>query len=156
MISGFSTSISESKLSTSVSDLFINALIKAIKTPISLNEVNPTLSVDIILENDVFTLDDVLRLSIQQFILALYDNRNDLVPEDWETQYPAYSKVLQEVNNVLDLIGKRTLSEIHMNDIRPLIKSLTPEAFVDLQQLIRKINQQIQKQNDESAEKEEL
>ncbi|CAF1343699.1 unnamed protein product [Rotaria sordida] len=156
MISGFSTSISESKLSTSVSDLFINALIKAIKTPISLNEVNPTLSVDIILENDVFTLDDVLRLSIQQFILALYDNRNDLVPEDWETQYPAYSKVLQEVNNVLDLIGKRTLSEIHMNDIRPLIKSLTPEAFVDLKQLIRKINQQIQKQNDESAEKEEL
>ncbi|CAF1115001.1 unnamed protein product [Rotaria sordida] len=156
MISGFSTSISESKLSTSVSDLFINALIKAIKTPISLNEVNPTLSVDIILENDVFTLDDVLRLSIQQFILALYDNRNDLVPEDWETQYPAYSKVLQEVNNVLDLIGKRTLSEIHMNDIRPLIKSLTPEAFVHLQQLIRKINQQIQKQNDESAEKEEL
>ncbi|CAF3170103.1 unnamed protein product [Rotaria sp. Silwood2] len=157
MISGLSMSTSEAQSPISAFDLFAKALIKTIQTPISLNDDNPTMSVDIILENDeVFSLDDILRLFIQQYILALYDNRNHLVPEDWETRYPAYSKVLSEVNNVLDLIGKRVLSEIKLKDIQPLIKSLTPAVLVDLQQLLKHLDEETEKENGDDSAKEDL
>ncbi|CAF1126425.1 unnamed protein product [Rotaria sp. Silwood1] len=157
MISGLSISTTEAQSSNPIVDLFMKTLIKTIQTPISLDEANPTMSVDIILENEeIFSLDDILRLFIQQFILALYDNRLHLVPEDWETRYPEYSKVLSEVNNVLDLIGKRLLSQIKIKDIRPLINSLTPAALLDLQVLLTKLDDEDEanKENDDSVNEE--
>ncbi|CAF4937563.1 unnamed protein product, partial [Rotaria sp. Silwood2] len=85
-----------------------------------------------------------------------YDNRNHRVPEDWETRYPAYSKVLSEVNNVLDLIGKRVLSEIKLKDIQPLIKSLTPAVLEDLQQLLKHLDEETEKENGDDSAKEDL
>lgn len=104
-------------------DLLFKTLMKAIQTPISISETNSRLSVDIILENDVFTLDDILRLFIQQYLIALYNDRYDLIPDDWESKYPAYARTVKEINNILDLFDQRKLSEISIKDIRPLIKS---------------------------------
>jgi len=125
VISGYFTSTSQSNFSSDVQDLLMKTLAKTFETPISLDEANAKFSLDIMLENDVFTLDDALRLFIQQFLIALYDGRLDLLPDDWETRYPAYAKIIAEINNILDLIGKRTLSQINMKDIRPFINSMS-------------------------------
>jgi hypothetical protein len=125
MISGYFTPTSQSEFSSDVQALFMTTLAKTFETPISLDETNAKFSLDIMLENDVFTLDDALRLFIQQFLIALYDGRLDLLPDDWETRYPAYAKIIAEINNILDLIGKRTLSQINMKDIRPFINSMS-------------------------------
>ncbi|CAF3738763.1 unnamed protein product [Rotaria magnacalcarata] len=133
-------------------DLFLKALIKTFQTPISPAGDNAQLSVDIILANDVFNLDDVLRLFIQQYLLALYNNRYHLIPSDWETEYPAYSKIMTEVNNILDLMGRRKLSEISVKDIRPLIKSLTPMAFNDLQRLLKTLDDRAKAEEEEEED----
>ncbi len=125
VISGYFTSTSQSDFSSDVQNLLMKTLAKTFETPISLDEANAKFSLDIMLENDVFTLDDALRLFIQQFLIALYDGRLDLLPDDWETRYPAYAKIIAEINNILDLIGKRTLSQINMKDIRPFIQSMS-------------------------------
>ena len=111
--------------SSSVKDVLLQALIRTFETPISLNKNadETVFSLEIMLENDVFTLDDALRLFIQQFILAIFNNRVHLIPDDWESRYPAYDQVINEVNNLLDIIGKRHLSQITMKDVRALIQS---------------------------------
>ena len=120
----------EQESSSLVFDLFIKTLIKTFQTPISEREAKTKLSVNIMLENDVFNLDDALRLFIQQFIVALYDGRIHLLPDDWETRYPAYAKVINEINNVLDIIGQRTLSQISMKDVRPFIKGMPVNMLI--------------------------
>jgi hypothetical protein len=107
--------------SSPVLDLLMRTLVKTFETPISRSGTKMPLSVDIMLDNDVFNLDDALRLFIQQYILALVDDRIDLLPADWEQKYPAYGRVINAVNNVLEIIEKRKLSDITMKDIRPLV-----------------------------------
>jgi hypothetical protein len=132
MISGLSASTSQAQSSalSPLFDLFTQALIKTFQTPISLSEDDAKFSLDIMLANDVFSLDDGLRLFIQQFLIALYNGRLHLLPDDWETRYPAYGRVINEINNVLDLLDKRTLSKISMKDIRPFIKSMSLHLLI--------------------------
>ncbi|UJR31169.1 hypothetical protein I4U23_018676 [Adineta vaga] len=157
LINGFSLTTSESSSSSSSSaipDFFLKALIRTFSTPISFDETKSKFSLEIMLANDVFTLDDALRLFIQQFILGLYDGNYHLLPDDWETRYPAYGKVIGEINRVLDLISERTLSEIDMKDIRPLVATLTPTAFADLRRLLKALENEA-KENEAKA-KEDL
>ncbi|CAF3207345.1 unnamed protein product [Rotaria socialis] len=154
MISSFFVATINAESLSMDPDLFLKALIKTFQTPISSGGDNAQLSVDIILANDVFNLDDVLRLFIQQYLLALYNNRYHLMPSDWETEYPAYSKIITEVNNILDLMGRRKLSEISVKDIRPLIKSLTPMAFKDLRRILKTLDDRA-KEEEEKEEEEE-
>ena len=125
MINGLLVSSSKAQSSSSpVLDLLTKTLIRTFETPIAVSESSKDkFSVDIMLENDVFNLDDALRLFIQQFLIALVNGRIDYLPDDWETRFPAYARVIQGVNSVLDLLAERTLSEISMKDIRPFVKS---------------------------------
>ena len=110
--------------------MFVKTLIRTFETPIAVQENSKIkFSVEVMLENDVFTLDDALRLFIQQFIIALFNGRIEYFPNDWETRFPAYGRVIDEVNNLLDVIAKRPLPEITMKDIRPLVKSKSCTAI---------------------------
>jgi hypothetical protein len=124
MMSIGSISFSNALSSSPVIDMLLNALKRTFETPISVKESEKVkFSLEIMLNNDVFTLDDVLRLFIQQFIIALFNGRIEHFPDDWETRYPAYGRVINEINDLLDIIGKRPLSAITMKDIRPFVKS---------------------------------
>ena len=124
MMSIGSIPFSDAQSSSPVLDMFIKTLVRTFETPITVQESEKVkFSLDIMLKNDVFTLDDVLRLFIQQFIIALFNGRIEHFPDDWETRYPAYDRVINEINDLLDIIGKRPLSEITMKHIRPLVQS---------------------------------
>ncbi|CAF1179853.1 unnamed protein product [Adineta ricciae] len=153
LINGLSATSSESS-SSAMSDLLIKALVKTFSTPISFDETKSKFSLEIMLANDVFTLDDALRLFIQQFLLGIYDGNYHFLDDDWETKYPAYGRIISEINRVLDLISERKLSEIGMKDIRPLVATLTPTAFVDLQRLLKTLRDKAKKEEDEEAKVE--
>jgi hypothetical protein len=124
MINGLLVSSSEAQSSSPVLDLLTKTLIRTFETPIAVSESSKEkFSVDIMLDNDVFNLDDALRLFIQQFLIALVNGRIDYLPDDWETRFPAYARVIRGVNGILDLLAERTLSQISMKDIRPFVKS---------------------------------
>ena len=117
--------ISADSFDVSAKDFFLQTLLRTFETPISLtkNTDETIFSLEIMLENDVFTLDDALRLFIQQFLIAIFNDRIHLIPKDWERRFPAYDQVINEINNLLDLIAQRPLSQITMKHVRPLIKS---------------------------------
>jgi hypothetical protein len=125
MLNCVSTSLADDARSTSsFVDLFFTTLKRTFDTPIVMpNSGQVKFSVEIMLANDVFNLDDALRLFIQQFIIALFNGRIDYLPADWETTHSAYVQVINEINNLLDLIAQRTLSQISMEHVRPLVKS---------------------------------
>ncbi|CAF3664106.1 unnamed protein product [Adineta steineri] len=157
MVSGLSASTSENPLLSPAYDLLMKTLIKTFTTPIAINEAKAKFSVEIMLANDVFTLDDALRIFIQQFLLALYDGNYHYIPDDWQIEYPAYARIIGEINNILDLLAERTLSKISMKDIRPFVESLTPTAFIDLQRLIKAAaeREKLNNNNEEEEHKEE-
>jgi hypothetical protein len=112
--------------SASTMDLFIQTLIRTFETPISSESAGKgKFSVQVMLNNDAFNLDDALRLFIQQFLVATLHGHIDLMPESWQSDYPGYAQVIDELNKVLDLIGVRPLSGISMRDIRAFVQSKT-------------------------------
>ena len=80
-------------------------------------------------------------------------------------------RVINEINNILDLLENRTLNQISMKDIRPFIKgmsinlliyclmvvcfllALSPNAFVDLKRLLNMLED---KAKEEDLAKEDL
>lgn len=116
--------LSSSSTPSPVIDLFVDVFRRTLTTPmVPEGTKNSPFTLKTILNSDVFTLDDGLRLFIQQFMIALFNGHIDHLPQEWEKNYPHYDRILTEINNVLDLIEKRTLTQISMKDILSFTES---------------------------------